>query len=191
MIHAAMEHKCLSPWKGAAAGGLVVFAWSAISWMALPLHERTVHPLPSGAAVAAYLAESVPGSGVYFLANDPVGRSTPKNPFIFLAYNTQGWGSMGVSMALGLLIQMAGAFFWTWILGKIPGLTFRNSALYGAMFGFCVGVLGAMPNWVWWKFPFSISFLDVLDAVIAWTAASIVIAKWCQAPVCRVELRRP
>ncbi len=144
-----MEHKCLSPWKGAIAGGLVVFAWGAISWMVLPFHEKTIHTFGDQASVVNVL-------------------------------------TMGKSMALGLLLQMVGAFFWTWILGKIPGLTLKDAALYGLFFGLCVGILGFMPNWAWWKFPFGFSLIYVIDAAVAWPIASVVIAKWCQESSCKL-----
>lgn len=143
-----MNHPCLSPWKGAVAGGLIAFAWNSFSWMVLPFHAMTLGPLGSLA---------------------PFG------------------GSMGLAMLGGLLLQGFGGFWWTWILGKIPGLTTADAAKYGAMFGLCVGVLGALPNSVSVSWGFSL--LPVLDAVIAWTIASPVIARWCQASVCALPKR--
>lgn len=145
-----MNHPCLSPWKGAVAGGLIAFAWNAVSWMILPFHGMTL-------------------SG--FGNPDPVG------------------GSMGLALLLGLILQGFAGFWWTWILGKIPGLTTADAAKYGAMFGLCVGVLGALPDSVWWGFPWAFSLLGVLDAVVAWTIASPVIARWCQASVCALPAK--
>jgi hypothetical protein len=110
-----MEHRCLSPWKGAVVGGLIAFAWHSLSRMALPFH---------------------------------------------------------VAALLGLLAQMTGAFFWTWILGKIPGLTLKDAALYGLFFGVCVGVLGGTPT-----------LARVADAAIAWTLASTALSR-CYAAAC-------
>jgi hypothetical protein len=177
-----IEHKCLSPWKGTVAGGLIVFAWSALSWMVLPFHNKTIRPLPAPEAVVGALSQSP--SGVYLLTNDMKGQTAPTDPFIFVAYHAQGWGSMGLTMLMGLIVQGVGAFFWTWILGKIPGLTLKDSALYGAFFGLCVGVLGALPNALWWKFPLGFSLLYVADAMIGWTLASVAIGRWCQASAC-------
>lgn len=185
---ANLEHPCLSPWKGAVAGGVIVFAWSALSWMVLPFHNRTIRPIPDAAAVIEGLGPR-PASGVYILHNDPQGQKAPTDPFLFVSLDTRGWGSMGASMLLGLLLQGTGAFFWTWILGKIPGLTMKDSALYGCFFGLCIGLLGAMPNTVWWKFPAGFSLLYLVDAVIAWTAASVVIGRWCRASVCALPSR--
>lgn len=133
-----MEHRCLSPWKGAVVGGLITFAWNALSWMALPFHA-------------------------------------PADP-------------MTLALGVGLLMQVIGAFFWTWILGKIPGLTLKDSALYGLFFGLCVGFLGAMPNWVWWQFPMPLTLMHVADAAIAWTLASMALSR-CYAAACALPKR--
>lgn len=184
-----MEHKCLSPWKGAIAGGLIVFIWSSVSWMALPFHEKSIVALPEAAKTS--ITENISRTGVYILHNDPAADRSA--PFVFLSFNEGGWSSMGAMMFAGLLLFSMGAFFWTWILGKIPGLTMKSSALYGVMFGLSVGVLGAGSNWVWWKFPSGFTLLYVLDDVIAWTIASVVIARWCQASACAITFdgKRP
>ncbi|MBI4374953.1 MAG: hypothetical protein HY549_00735 [Elusimicrobia bacterium] len=178
-----MEHRCLSPWKGAVVGGLIAFIWSAVSWMALPFHDKTIHTFADAAPVVNALEGGAPSSGIYILMNDPKGQTAPTDPFLFISYHKAGWGSMGSSMALGLLIQMIGAFFWTWILGKIPGLTLKDAALYGCFFGICIGALGSLPNWVWWKFPFGFVALYVVDSVIAWSLASMAISH-CYASAC-------
>ena len=178
-----MEHRCLSPWKGAVAGGLIAFAWSSVSWMALPFHGKTISSFGDPAALVNILEAGAPKSGIYILANDKTGQLAPTDPFVFISYDKRGWGSMGSAMALGLLVQMIGAFFWTWILGKIPGLTLKDSALYGFFFGLCVGVLGALPNWVWWKFSLPFTAMYVADAAIAWTLASMVLSR-CYAAAC-------
>lgn len=168
-------HPCLSPWKGALIGGLIGFTVGAISWTALPFHDMTLTALQGPAPEVAGVA----GSGV-FIAGEPGGT------FLFLSRTEAGWGGMGVPMLLALAVQGLGGFFWTWILGKIPGLTGRDAALYGAMFGLCVGALGVMPNWVWWRFPLPFSLLYVVDLVVAWTIASPVIARWGRASVCEL-----
>ena len=118
-----MEHRCLSPWKGAVVGGVIAFIWLELSGRIMPFHDA---PLP-----AAHVL---------------------------------------------LLAQGAGAFLWTWILGKIPGLTLKDSALYGLFFGLCVGVLG--PRTV----------AGVADAAIARTLASMALSR-CYAAVCALPTK--
>jgi len=113
-----VEHPCLSPWKGAAIGGLLGFAGLA--------------PFFDGPPKAALFA-------------------------------------------LGL--QGLGGFYWTWILGKIPGLTAVDAAKYGAMFGVCVAALGVLPPRL------------AVVAVVVWTVASPIIARWGRASACALPGR--
>lgn len=46
-------------------GGVVLFIWGAISWMALPWHNTTMHELPNGATVAKALGGESMTSGIY------------------------------------------------------------------------------------------------------------------------------
>lgn len=183
------EHPCLSPWKGAVIGGLIAFLWSSVSWMALPFHEKTITHLADPAPIVSALEGQA--SGVFIMANDPKGQTAPTDPFVFIAYEKKGWGSMGLSMALALLVSGFGAFFWTWILGKIPGLTGKDAALYGAFFGLAVAALGVLPNWVWWKFPLGFSLLYAADLVITWALASVAIARFGRASACALPAAQP
>ncbi|UPT74835.1 MAG: hypothetical protein M0D55_03725 [Elusimicrobiota bacterium] len=105
-----MEHRCLSPWKGAVAGGVIAFAATPSVWAAAPS---------------------------------------------------------------GFAARVVAAFFWTWILGKIPGLTLKDAALYGLFFGAGAGVLGS-PDPV-----------RVAEAAFAWSLASLAISR-CYAKACAV-----
>jgi hypothetical protein len=184
-----VEHPCLSPWKGAVIGGLIAFAWGSISWMALPFHNKTLNLFSDAAPIVGALEAQGGRSGIYVLHNDPKGQTAPTDPFLFVSYEKKGWGSMPATMLLALLVQGAGAFFWTWILGKIPGLTPKDTALYGFFFGLCVGLLGAAPNSVWWKFDWGFTALHLIDACVAWTLASLAIARWGKAAVCELPRR--
>lgn len=106
-----MEHRCLSPWKGAVAGGLIASAVGA------------------------------------------------------------AFGSMSDEPALGVAARAIAAFFWTWILGKIPGLRLKDAALYGLFFGICVAALGPL------------TAARAAEAVVAWTLASMVLSR-CYAAAC-------
>lgn len=183
-----MEHRCLSPWRGAVAGGLIAFAWSVFSWTVLPFHRKAISPFGDPAALANIMEAGAAKSGVFVLANDPKGQTAPTDPFIFVSYKKEGAGSKTAALALGLLLQMTGSFFWTWILGKIPGLTIKDSALYGLFFGLCVGALGILPGSVCWHLPWSFTAMYVADAAIAWTAASMVLSR-CYAPACPLPKR--
>jgi hypothetical protein len=52
---------------GSLLGGLAFFAWSAVSWMALPWHRRVYRTFTDEDAVARVLVANAPASGIYGL----------------------------------------------------------------------------------------------------------------------------
>jgi len=54
---------------GTVLGGLIVFAWGAISWMVLPWHAATLQAFTNEAAVSKVIQANAPQPGVYFLPN--------------------------------------------------------------------------------------------------------------------------
>ncbi len=151
--------------------------------MVLPFHNATVHSVDDTSTYSSYLAAAADKPGIYLVGMKAEKTYPTEQPYVFLSSSRTRGSELGRQLALGLLVQMIGAFFWTWILGKIPGLTLKDSALYGLFFGLCVGVLGAMPNWVWWKFPLPFTLLYVADAAVAWTLASLALSR-CYAAAC-------
>ncbi|MBI5247415.1 MAG: hypothetical protein HY923_09550 [Elusimicrobia bacterium] len=177
-----MEHRCLSPWKGAVVGGLIAFVWTPVSWIVLPFHQRTVRALANPAAVVRVLEAGSIEPGTYRLAPEGEGNRL-EQPTVFLSYSRPGTRGTAASLLAGLAAQMIGAFFWTWILGKIPGLTLKDAAMYGLFFGLCLGTLGAIPNAAWGNFSWSFAAVQLVDAAILWTLASMALSR-CYARAC-------
>lgn len=183
-----LEHPCLSPWKGAVVGAVIVFIVQALSWMVLPFHSWTVHLFKDPAPIVYALESNASASGIYIVPNDTKGQKAPTDPFIFVSYHTRGWGNMAVSMALDFVVLLIASFLWTWILGKIPGLTLADAALYGAFFGLAVGLLGPGQNAVWWKFPWPFTLGYFVDSTVGWALASLALSR-CYAAACALPRR--
>ena len=59
------------------AGGIILFIWSFMAWVLLPLHEPTMHKIPNEEAVIAALQSNVTAKGVYIFPKSP-GMSADK-----------------------------------------------------------------------------------------------------------------
>ena len=84
---------------------------------------------------------------------------------------------MGQAVVLGLSLQILGAFLLSWLLSKTSGLPYRRKVLFAAVFGLAVGLLGAGPNWIWWRFAAGYTLVSIADGIIGWTLAGLVIGK--------------
>lgn len=90
------------------------------------------------------------------------------------------------ALAVTFAALAVAGFGWTWVLGKIPGLVPADTALYGFFFGLCVAVPGAASEAVWWKLDATLLAQRLVPAVLGWPLASLAVARWARAAVCRL-----
>ena len=180
--------------KGGVLGGLILFIWGAVSWMALPWHTSTLHKFKNEAEVEEVIAKNSPRSGVYILPNphrhepgaslEEMDRREAegnekirKGPLIFVSARLGTGDSMGLLMAKSLAIQMAAALLVTWMASSASGLGYFRRVLFVTVFGLAAGVVGHLPHWNWWGFSEAFTMAEAADLVIGWLLAGLVIAK--------------
>lgn len=163
--------------RSAALGGVIVYLWSVLSWMALPWHRQVMHPLEHDVDVVRMLDFGTPSSGLYVYPSWAAQEMTKNTPTAFIAYCKEGMRPKGVAIALGLALQSLGAFLLAWLLSKTAGLDYRRKVLFAAVYGLAVGFLGSGPNWIWWRFAADYTLVSIADAVIGWTLAGLAIGK--------------
>jgi len=165
--------------KGALAGGLILFAYQAISWMALPWHASTLNGFPNEAAVRQSIS-GVTARGIYILP-DPKSmegsQTPPPGPMVFASVSPAGMASMGPAMGMQFVSLVLCALFATWMLVQTRGLPFGTKVCFVATIGVIVGLAGHMPSMLWWSFPPGYTAVEIADAVIGWTLAGLAIAK--------------
>lgn len=179
---------------GGLLGGLVLFVWGMISWMALPWHLMTLEKFKDEVAVAQTLSANVSGSGVYILPNphrqDPSLTEAQRKaaeedsmkrmmegPFMFASVNPRGGGSMGTMMGIGLATQILAALMATWLLMQTTGLTFWRRVGFLVTLGLLAGVIVELSHWNWWDFSTAYTAVGLGDLLIGWFLAGLVIAK--------------
>ncbi len=171
-------------------GGLVAFLWGAISWMVLPWHHKILQTFTNEDAVVAAIRSNAPQPGVYLLPNAPHGQGDQPGsekaamdrmrhgPVIFAAIQLGGRDPSSPTLYLGgLLIDLLGAFFASWLVLSLPGSNYGarvKTVMLAALFA---GVLGYLPNWHWWGFSTGYTLLTIVDLFIAWLLAGFVIAR--------------
>lgn len=179
---------------GAVLGGLVVFIWSAISWMVLPWHNATLRTFTNQDQVASVLWEHVDVGGMYLLPNRPrdYGSMTAEQKreadaameehmksgtYMFGVVRRPAPISMARSMIYGLLFDILGALLICMLVLKTGGMTYGGRVMFIVTAALAVAVIGVVPNWVWWHFSTGYTLVLVLDIAIGWLLAGLVIAK--------------
>jgi hypothetical protein len=177
--------------QGGVLGGIVLFIWSAISWMALPFHDQHLKGFTNETLVESALMASLEkeAGGVYILpnpmspahltaeANQRAQQKMQSGPFALVVMNPKGGGSMPQNMALALVIQILGAALVTGLLLKTGGMKYWGRVGFVVLFGIAAGVVCWLPQWNWWGFSAGFVLTELMDLLVGWFLAGLVIAK--------------
>ena len=174
---------------GGLLGGLVIWMWTAVSWMALPWHLAALKPFDDEAAVERAVKAAAPNSGMYLLPNpasaaagDAEAQQRAQErmfagPTVLAAVRLGPSHSMGLLMGVGLLIYVAGAAVGTALLVAARLPTYFARALFFTGIGLVVAIVGHLPNWNWWSFSPHYTLVEVADSIIGWTLAGLAVGK--------------
>jgi hypothetical protein len=155
-------------------GGLVLFIWSAISWMVLLWHNKTLHAFKDDAFVSTVLKANVYKSGVYLLPSNY--NEADEYPLIFASVSLDGMRSMKVSMLISFLIQTAAALLLAYLLSKTSISAYKSKINFIMTFALAVSILTYLPLWNWWGFEINYVIVSMIDMLIGFMLAGFAIA---------------
>ena len=163
------------PIIGAILGGIVVFIWSALSWMVIPWHEATMSKFKNDKAVSEVIGANAEKSGVYFSPSDEARLGA--GPLVYAAVKREGMTSMAKPMALGVLIDILSAGLVTWLLLQTDGKSYFGKVVFVVVVALSIGLFERLGDLNWWGFPPAFTAVLIADLVIGWFLAGLVIAK--------------
>jgi hypothetical protein len=172
----------------AIAGGVVVFVWSALSHMALGLGTAGISTMPNEDRMAQAIRGSITEPGLYFFPGFDASRKfTPeeekawtekyrRGPSGILIVQPGGRDPMAPEqLVIELVADILAAGVAAFLLGGLAGsFTARVAA---------VGLLGVfewldinVSYWNWYKFPTAFTLAALVEQVVGWTLAGLVMA---------------
>lgn len=176
-------------------GGIVMFVWGAVSWMALPWHESSLKNMPNDAAVIRAMQESKAESGVYHYPGFPVcdakGEVTEAEQEAWVEKCRQGpWISLMVyseqgnepfaprQFIVGFLLNVATAMLAAYLLSlAAPALRgYGQRVIFVTLLGLFGALISTLPDWNWYMFPAEFVIPTVLDHIMGSLLAGLVLA---------------
>lgn len=171
----------------AGAGGLALFVWNALCWMAFHHHDSDFHRVPKPADVEKALEGAGLGAGMYMLPHEedyPGGMKDPalharwaKGPNVFMVVSPPGPCMAGATFGIGFLVNVlealgcAVAFHYAAVhlpdLGRAVGFT--------AMLGALVHGGPHLTQAVWMKYPWRHTLKSVFDGVAGFALVGLVL----------------
>lgn len=157
--------------------GILVFAWSAFSWMVLPWHQTTLNKVVNAEEVTQVMMKNAqPTSSKIYKLPDECKPATPTEPHIFIAYVPRHL-TMMQSMLIGLLIQILTATVISILISKMLDLGYSTKVFLISFLGFIIGINSYGANWNYWGFAPDYSLVGIADCIISWLLGGLVIAK--------------
>ena len=171
------------------AGAVIAFIWTTVSWMALPWHHSDFRSFTDATPVTESITLQSKDSGIYMLPNALVKDKTPekheqwmkdaaKGPFALIILRKEG-------MNISFIEQLAKMFVFLYISALLLTLllaqTQMQSVLHKAIFVTTAALAGGMlvhlTYWSWWGFPTFSTAVEIIDMIITWFLAGLVIGK--------------
>jgi hypothetical protein len=172
----------------AIAGGVVVFIWSALSHMVLPLGTAGIRSIPNEERVSQAIRGTITERGLYFFPGFAAShRMTPeeekawrekyrRGPSGILVVEPGGRDPMSLTqLVVELVADVLAAGVAAFVLGGL-GWSFTARAA-------AVGLLGVfewldinVSYWNWYRFPTAYTAAALIEQIVGWTLAGVVMA---------------
>jgi len=175
-------------------GGLVVFLWGFLAHVVLPLGEMGLRSMPVNSPLLESMKGNLSVDGLYFFPGKEVGRRQTEaedavwatkyrmGPTGLLLYHPTGSEPMSTKqLALELATDIAGALLLAYLLVAIAGTTGAEVRLakqlrIAAVGGIFAWISISVPHWNWYGFPPAFILAELVDQVVGWTLAGLVMA---------------
>jgi hypothetical protein len=170
-------------------GGLLVFVWSAIAHMVLPIGAMGLNGIPNNEdALLSAMKNNIQQPGIYLMPGMDMSRKptggelnavyakAEVGPTAFLVYHPTGEkvmtpGQLIRQALFNILCGLIAAFI---ISTTVASLTTRGvMVLLMGLFGW---VAFSAPHWNWYRFPAAFTIGEGLDEVIGWLLGGFLIA---------------
>jgi len=175
-----------------ALAGLLAYAWSAVSWLAIPAHARTLHALSAGPTVAPALKSTATRAAVYNYpgtpANDAAVQGTrderawlqrwtqgPAITFMVVLPDGADPNSPGPYVR-ALLLNVGAGLMFAWLLAAARGIdiTPRLGAVCGLAAGAFAGAASLLSEASFYHFPADYTTWAFADLLIGWMIGGAV-----------------
>jgi hypothetical protein len=172
-------------------GAIVFFLWGFIAHEVLPIGSMGMHVATAEEPVLAAMRENLPGEGVYMIpgvapekmadaaAVKSYSEKAKANPNAFVVY--QPIGHDGMDMGANLAKQFVSNFLAALLVAFVLGLGafgFAKRVFIATALGLFAWLSISVPYWNWYRFPLDFTIGALLEQVLGWLLAGIVMAWW-------------
>ncbi len=180
---------------GTLAGGILIFIWSALSWMVLPTHQDTFKYNANQDALMQMLKEQQTADGAYMLpavddtkmkhgsseyqkASKELMDAQTGKPWAILIYGNAMNAMGGGMFACGLLYDLLIALALCLAVSASSGASFMSRFIICLAIGVAFACKGPLSQHNWMGYPLHYIMGDVWDSIMEAAIAGAFISWW-------------
>ncbi len=181
----------------AAAGAIVLFVWSSISWMLIPWHR--MEKLPAEASIAQSFRDANVEKGMYWLPSsmdlsidksaltgaemtamkEAYNAAYKKGPIALVAYEPDGSSPLGIpkfviGFVLDFFVASVAAVLLMLAAPALPG--FPGRVIFVVLLGLYTVFGAILMNWNWMNYPLKFTLEVAGDTLLASALLGVTLA---------------
>src|SRR5215831_10296248 len=175
-------------------GGIVMFVWTSIAHMALPLGEAGIGEIPNESVVLSAMQSSMGGkTGLYIFPGLGVGKNASReekneamkqmqqriaaNPSGILMYHPPGRQfAFGKSLAVEFSTEVVQAILIVWLLAQTGIGSFAGRVGFVLIAGILASLTTNVSYWNWYGFPGVYTASYILIEIVGFLLVGVVAA---------------
>jgi hypothetical protein len=175
-------------------GGVVMFIWTSIAHMALPLGEAGIGEIPNESAVLGAMQSNIgQQTGLYIFPGPGVGRNatreekneamkriaekTAANPSGILMYHAPGRPfTFGKWLAIEFCTELLEAILIVFLLAQMRVASFAGRVGFALVLGILAAIATNISYWNWYGFPGVYTASYMLTQIVGFVLVGIVAA---------------
>jgi hypothetical protein len=164
------------------AGGILMFVWSSIAHVALPLGQIGVSTLPHEASSIAAIASAMGDEGGLFIFPDmrpgkPMADKKGSGPEGLLIYQPRGSFEMSpAQLAIEFAKEVVEALIAATLLSLTSLQSYASRLGFVSLVGLVVAIATNVSYWNWYAFPLSYTLSYGVIQLLGYVAAGLAIA---------------
>jgi hypothetical protein len=181
-------------------GGLVLFGWGGISWMALPLHIWTIKSFPNDDELIKTIRDSGETGGFYTfpglpheegwseeerqIAINAWEKKLREGPVGFVVFSAAGQAPMDpVMLGAGFIIQAIASIVAACLLfiARRDLRRYFSRVFFVTLLGLFAFLVGPLVEWNYWGYPLDFILMVGVDLLVGWFLCGLVLARFIKA----------
>jgi hypothetical protein len=175
-------------------GGIVMFTWTSVAHMALPLGEAGIREIPNESAVLSAMKSNIgEQTGLYIFPGPGVGKNATRqekneamkrmsekiaaNPSGILMYHAPGHPfALGKSLGIEFATELLEAVLAVFLLAQTRIVSFAGRVGFVLMAGILAAITTNISYWNWYGFPGAYTASYMLIQIIGFLLVGVVAA---------------